>query len=318
MAARPQSARQQAQRRRRASRNAGRLRLLVAALVVVTVVTVAVVMLFGGGSTKRVVTLTTGDPTLSAVDKQATTFAAADTGRLSTLMAVQAAQAWMISPATAGNIPLGMAVARAGSQRPEVALTFDDGPSVYTQRLLDVLHAEHATATFFLIGRQIAGNESLLRESVANGNEIGDHTWAHQSIPLQPQTRRAGEVLGAAEAIRHALGVSPRLFRPPYGAMTPETNRLVRSLGMLPVVWNVDSRDWVPRVTPTAIVASVLTGLEPGAIIILHDGGGDRSATIAALPRIIAAIRARGLEPVTVTRLLNDAPPGDTDLLAHM
>ncbi|MDX6378682.1 MAG: peptidoglycan-N-acetylglucosamine deacetylase, partial [Gaiellaceae bacterium] len=110
----------------------------------------------------------------------------------------------------------------------------------------------------------------------------------------------------------------PRLFRPPYGAMRPGTNREVRRNGMLPVVWSIDAHDYQPRVTAKKLVQRVKKALRPGSIILLHDGGGDREKTIAALPRILDEIARQGYTAVTVTQLLNDAPPEADDLAGRM
>jgi peptidoglycan/xylan/chitin deacetylase (PgdA/CDA1 family) len=123
-------------------------------------------------------------------------------------------------------------------------------------------------------------------------------------------------VEGATDVVRAAIGHKPLLFRPPYGAMRPGTNREVRELGMLPVVWSVDARDYDPRVTEKTLIARVTRALRPGSIILLHDGGGDRAKTVKALPAILAAVAKAGYRPVTVTQLLNDAPPQRDDLAA--
>jgi peptidoglycan/xylan/chitin deacetylase (PgdA/CDA1 family) len=123
-------------------------------------------------------------------------------------------------------------------------------------------------------------------------------------------------VEGATDIVRAAIGHKPLLFRPPYGAMRPGTNREVRELGMLPVVWSVDARDYDPRVTEKTLIARVTRALRPGSIILLHDGGGDRAKTVKALPAILAAVAKAGYRPVTVTQLLNDAPPQRDDLAA--
>jgi peptidoglycan/xylan/chitin deacetylase (PgdA/CDA1 family) len=215
---------------------------------------------------------------------------------------------WVVGPAALASVPVTSAVAKAGTGRAEVALTFDDGPSIYTASVLRALRARGARATFFVIGRQVAGNEALLRRMVDEGDEIGDHTWSHSPLTAIDRSAAKSEITGAAQAIVTASGSPPAVLRPPYGVMQPGTNRLVRELGLVPIVWSVDTRDYR---NPTArqIARAVLSHATRGSIILLHDGGGDRSATVEALPRILAGLRRLGLKPVTVTQLLNDAPP---------
>jgi peptidoglycan/xylan/chitin deacetylase (PgdA/CDA1 family) len=108
--------------------------------------------------------------------------------------------------------------------------------------------------------------------------------------------------------VARATGVQPRFFRPPYGATGPAVNRLGRSLGMIPVLWSVDSRDWQLPGTK-AIVRRVLANVRPGAIVLMHDGGGDRQETLRALPAILRALKRRHLEVVTLSRLFASTPP---------
>jgi peptidoglycan-N-acetylglucosamine deacetylase len=222
---------------------------------------------------------------------------------------------WRLTASTLAAVPLDAAVANARTSRPEVALTFDDGPSIYTAAVLRTLRSGHATATFFLIGRQVPGREELLRKMVSGGDEIGDHTWAHAPLPALSRSDAKSQVDGAAQVIAAAVGSPPTVFRPPYGAMKPSTNKLVRDLHMLPVVWSVDPHDYVHPVTARHIARAVLTHIKAGSIVLMHDGGGDRTATVAALRQILAGLAAMHLKAVTVTQLLNDAQPGTAGLV---
>jgi peptidoglycan-N-acetylglucosamine deacetylase len=224
---------------------------------------------------------------------------------------------WRLTASTLAAVPLDAAVADARTTRPEVALTFDDGPSIYTAAVLRALRAGHASATFFLIGRQIGGREDLLRRMVSGGDEIGDHTWAHAPLPALSRSDAKSQVDGAAQAIAAAVGSPPTVFRPPYGAMKANTNRLVRDLHMLPVVWSVDPHDYAPKVTARRIARAVLSHVKAGSIVLMHDGGGDRTATVAALRQILAGLAAKHLRAVTITQLLNDAKPGTAGLVWH-
>jgi peptidoglycan-N-acetylglucosamine deacetylase len=209
-------------------------------------------------------------------------------------------------------IPPDVSVRHAGSGRPLVALTFDDGPSPYTDRILDVLARYDAKATFFVIGRQIAERPKTVRRISAEGHAIGNHTWSHASLPQLPARGRRRQLERTNAAIRTATGASPALVRPPYEMTTPTVNRQARRLGLLPVVWSVDPGDWRLR-APWKVARRVLDKARPGAIIVLHDGGGDRSTTVAALPKILDGLRQKGLVPVTVPQLLAAAPPDPHD-----
>ena len=260
-----------------------------------------------GGSSDRSDALTPA-PTAADVSTEAAKFATADpaTG--------PAGVRWKLSKKVERAIPIGDAVGSAGGSSREVALTFDDGPSIYTSKVLDILDRHGVKATFFVVGRDAVDNPQLLRRAVESGHEIGDHTWSHAALPSLKKAARLQEVKGASDVVRAATGHAPLLFRPPYGAMRPGTNREVRELGLLPVVWSVDVRDYEPHVTAKALIARVRQALRPGSIILLHDGGGDRRKTVAALPAILDEVAKAGYRSVTVTQLLNDAPPQQDDL----
>jgi peptidoglycan-N-acetylglucosamine deacetylase len=198
---------------------------------------------------------------------------------------------------------------RMGSQRVrEVALTFDDGPGPYTPAILAVLERSHTRATFFAIGRMERWFSSSTQREVADGDVIGNHTETHPMLALLSASDQREQLVEQMERIELAGGPRPDLFRPPYGSFDATTMRELRSLHLLMVLWSVDTGDYQqPGVE--AIVERALAGAEPGAIILMHDGGGDRAQTVAALPAIIRGLHARGLEPVTVPQLLRDDPP---------
>jgi len=189
----------------------------------------------------------------------------------------------------------------------DVALSFDDGPSEDTPRVLDILEAEQVPATFFEVGREIAGREATLRRIVADGDVIGDHTWSHLDLTKHPK-QVVPQLASTRDAVARATGgYTPCLFRPPYGALDPAVVRDAAGLGLATVTWDVDPRDWSLPGTKR-IVRTVLSETRPGSIILLHDGGGPREQTVAALPAIIRALRARGLRFVTVPQLLGFPP----------
>lgn len=195
----------------------------------------------------------------------------------------------------------------AGSQHRELALTFDDGPGPYTPEILSILERENVPATFFEVGILEPYFHASTREIVARGYAVGDHTFSHAPMSrLSPSDQRA-QLLHGARAVQRYGARFPRLFRPPYGMWNAATLALLRRYRMLMVLWTVDTGDYrLPGVA--GIVKSVMTAAKPGAIILLHDAGGNRAETVAALPKIIKGLRARGYKFATVPRLLLDNP----------
>jgi peptidoglycan-N-acetylglucosamine deacetylase len=190
-------------------------------------------------------------------------------------------------------------VSEASTERQVVALTFDDGPSEYTDRYLDVLREKGVPGTFFEIGQEMPGREATMRRILAEGDEIGDHTMNHVEYPGYAQ------IAGAAERIERYTGFKPCLFRPPGGAVNSSVIGTARSLGLKTITWDVDPRDWSLPGT-AEIYSNIVDNAKPGAIILMHDGGGPRDETLAALPRIIDTLRARGYGFETVSALLGD------------
>lgn len=188
-------------------------------------------------------------------------------------------------------------VSNGPRDRPLVALTFDDGPSDYTDRYLDVLHEKEVPATFFEIGQEMPGREEVMRRILAEGNEIGDHTMNHVEHPGYDQ------IAGAASLIRRYTQFQPCLFRPPGGAVGEGVVQTAGALGMRTITWDVDPRDWALPGSG-AIYSNVVANARDGSIILMHDGGGPREETLAALPRVIEALRARGFGFATVSELL--------------
>ncbi len=189
-----------------------------------------------------------------------------------------------------------------------VALTFDDGPWYQTAQFLTLLEREHVHATFFEIGDQVATygqGGAIERRMLADGDMVGDHTWNHPDVAGAGAFARS-EIAQAAAAIRTAThGFEPCLFRAPYGATSPALIALARSMGFTVIQWDVDPRDWA-RPGVSAIATNVIDNARPGAIIIQHDGGGDRSETLAALPLEINALRRKGYQFETVTQMLGE------------
>jgi peptidoglycan-N-acetylglucosamine deacetylase len=201
-----------------------------------------------------------------------------------------------------GCTPAGPSYVTSGSRsRRVVALTFDDGPSPYTSAVLDVLKREQVRATFFLIGQQVAGAASLVRRELAEGHMLANHTWSHQNVS-GGGAAASGQISSTASAIQRATGFRPCLFRAPYGAVSPSSIGLAHGLGFTTVQWDVDPLDWALPGSG-AIYSRIVGGTHNGSIILMHDGGGPRSQTLAALPGIIRTLKARGYGFVTVDQM---------------
>jgi peptidoglycan-N-acetylglucosamine deacetylase len=199
-------------------------------------------------------------------------------------------------------------VKEGGTKGRDIALTFDDGPGPYTPQVLSVLEHFHVRATFFVIGKMLRYfSESTVRE-IRDGDVIGDHTETHPMMAELSAHDQHEELFEQIARIELLEGPRPTLFRPPYGSFNATTLHELHQLHLLMVLWSVDTDDYRQPGVP-AIVQSALEGAHPGAIILMHDAGGVRTQTIAALPQIITKLRARGFHLVTVPELLKDDPP---------
>jgi peptidoglycan/xylan/chitin deacetylase (PgdA/CDA1 family) len=199
-------------------------------------------------------------------------------------------------------------IGHGSPRRREVALTFDDGPSPWTPKLVKALRRLHAHATFFPIGYAIERYPRYLKLVHRSGFTIGDHTMTHPQMSTLSGPRQLPEIDGQARLLRSAKVPYPRLFRPPYGSFDKNTLGLLQERRMLMVMWSVNPEDYY-RPGSGIIVERVLEAVRPGAIVLMHDGGGDRSETVAAVPRIVRRLRHRGYRIVSVPRLLADDPP---------
>ena len=186
-----------------------------------------------------------------------------------------------------------------------VALTFDDGPSPeYTPRVLDILRRMHVRATFFVIGFLVDAYPQLVRREHRMGMAVGNHTYNHPEVPpfnTLPRRLLDAEIGLGAESLSRA-GIFASLLRPPAGSASGSVVRAAEAYGERVVLWSVDPVDWGKGVTAAQVRKRVLDAVRPGSIVDLHDGGGDRSATVAALPGIIRGIRHRQLKLVAIAR----------------
>jgi peptidoglycan-N-acetylglucosamine deacetylase len=182
----------------------------------------------------------------------------------------------------------------------EVVLTFDDGPSVpYTGQVLDILAKNHIHATFFLCGENAERYPDLVRRIKAEGHEIGNHTYSHPWLYLMRREKIADEIDRTQDVLQRISGARPRLFRPPYGVRWFSLWPLLQERGLTMVMWSM--RGYDGRLGASGIAQTTLDQLQPGGIILLHDGfethlpaDVDRSNTVRALPAIIAGARRAG------------------------
>ena len=183
-----------------------------------------------------------------------------------------------------------------------VALTFDDGPSPYTSKILALLTNLQVPATFFVVGTQAEAYPELVGRELEAGMVVGNHSFDHpwrQPFADLPRTQIGWEIQ-RGQAVLERLRVRSALFRPPGGTVSPYVLRAAAAYGLRVVLWSVDARDWLPGTTARQIVQRVLGAVRAGSIVILHDGGGDRTATVRALPEIVAGIRRQGLRLVAL------------------
>jgi peptidoglycan/xylan/chitin deacetylase (PgdA/CDA1 family) len=184
------------------------------------------------------------------------------------------------------------------------ALTFDDGPHAQgTPAVLELLGSAGVQATFFLVGEQVERNPALAREIVSAGHLIGLHCHRHRNLlRLTPRQVRT-DLDRAAGAIGDATGLSPALYRPPYGVLNASALRLANARGWRTLLWSHWGRDWERRATPESIARLLTAGAGEGSVLLLHDADdysapGSWRRTVAALPRVMSTLAERGLQPV--------------------
>ena len=221
------------------------------------------------------------------------------------MLALAGAGAYAL-PALAGAVPalrgpLGIEDRVRGGEG--YALTFDDGPHAQgTPAVLEILARERVRATFFLVGEQVERNPGLAREIRAAGHEIALHCQRHRNLLRLTPWQVREDLARARWAIETDAGVSPRLYRPPYGVLNAAALVLARRRGWRTLLWSHWGRDWERRATPESIAARLTAGAGAGAVLLLHDADdysapGSWRRTAAALPRVLATLGERGLAP---------------------
>jgi peptidoglycan/xylan/chitin deacetylase (PgdA/CDA1 family) len=186
--------------------------------------------------------------------------------------------------------------------QPYIAMTFDDGPSAEnTPRLLEMLKQRNIKATFFLIGQNAASNPDIVRRILADGHEIGNHSWTHPQLSKLSDDRVTAEITKTQEAIKEASGFSPTLLRPPYGAITSRQREWIENqFGLNVILWSVDPFDW-KRPGASVITQRILSQARPGAIILSHD---IHKQTVDAMPATLDGLLAKGYKFATVSQLI--------------
>lgn len=188
-----------------------------------------------------------------------------------------------------------------------VALTFDDGPSPYTDRLLQILNDADARATFFLIGNKVADNTPGAKRIAEAGMEIGSHTWEHPNMTTIPAADVPAQFAKADNAIRWATGVTPTLWRPPGGLTDDAVNEQAAKFGLAAILWDVVPFDWINDSDTAATRYMLMTQIKPGSVVLFHD---TYSSTVDLVYQFLPVLKANGYHVVTVSELLGPREPG--------
>ncbi|HWD78741.1 MAG TPA: polysaccharide deacetylase family protein [Kribbella sp.] len=210
------------------------------------------------------------------------------------------ASAMAATPQPAARAVTAATAATAARAPKYVYLTFDDGPSPYTPQILKILRAYGARATFFEVGQNVARYPYLTRRVYQQGNSVQNHTWSHPDLRYLSWSVFRSQVRSTDRVIRAQTGYTPRCLRPPYGGTNKLVARRAATLGKKLRVWTIDTRDW-SRPGSSVIVRRALANVHSGSVILMHDGGGNRRQTVAALPAILRSLKARGFAFTTMS-----------------
>lgn len=202
-----------------------------------------------------------------------------------------------------GAIGAGTPETDVAARKKLVALTFDGGPSGFTSRIDRILQRKHVRASFFWVGSRIAGHERVVRRVARQGHEIANHSWFHDDLTGLPADEVRRQLARTNRLLSRLTDERPRVFRPPYGAVNDQVREIAAGLRMRTVLWDVDSLDWTGPGCER-IAARIREMVRHRSIVLMHDGGGDRTQTVCALPRIVRDLRSRGFRFLTVSKLL--------------
>lgn len=187
-----------------------------------------------------------------------------------------------------------------------IALTFDDGPGIYTDKLLSYLNNYKAKATFFMIGPSAQRYPSIVKRVFDDGHQIGNHTWSHPSLPGLSPEQVQNEISSTNNILQGITGIKPNTLRPPYGSTNATVQRVASSLGMSSILWSVDTRDWADR-NSNIVCNRAISNARPGAIILMHD---IHRTSVEAVPCILQNLSSQGYQFVTVDKLLGNLQSG--------
>jgi peptidoglycan/xylan/chitin deacetylase (PgdA/CDA1 family) len=190
-----------------------------------------------------------------------------------------------------------------------VALTFDDGPGPFDERLLQILKDNDAKATFFLIGNKVAANPAGAKRIADAGMEIGNHTWEHPNMTTIPPEDVAGQFSRANDAITAATGRTPSLYRPAGGLSNPMVRQAAGQFGLAEILWDVIPFDWANDSNTAATRYMLMTYIKPGSVVLFHN---TYSSTVDLLYQFIPVLKANGYRLVTVSELLGPRAPGSS------
>ncbi len=190
-----------------------------------------------------------------------------------------------------------------------VALTFDDGPTPFTDRLVRVLRSYNAKATFFLIGNKVAADPAAARRIADAGMEIGNHTWEHPNMSTIPSGDIGSQLSRGTQAIAAATGLAPQLYRPAGGVSSDAVRAAAAQQGLAEVLWDVIPFDWINDSNTAATVYMLKTQIKPGAVVLLHD---TYSSTVDMVYQFIPVLIANGYHLVTVSHLLGPRTAGSS------
>ncbi len=188
-----------------------------------------------------------------------------------------------------------------------VAFTFDDGPTPYTDRLLGVLNAAGAKATFFMIGNKVAANPDGAKRVAQAGMEIGNHTWEHPNMTTIPERYVPAQLSKAQDAIAAATGQTPTLWRPAGGLTNDAVNAVAAEAGLAGILWDVIPFDWINDSDTAATRYMLMTQIKPGSVVLFHD---TYSSTVDLVAQFLPVLKTNGYHLVTVSQLLGDRAPG--------
>lgn len=191
--------------------------------------------------------------------------------------------------------PRGVDCAKASC----IALTFDDGPVPDTARLLRILKERGVHVTFFVVGQNVAENPGMVRQEIADGHEVGNHTWDHANLVALSTAGIHSQLVRTQEAVQKAAGVTPTVFRPPYGNTNSQVAAVTRQLGLAQLLWEVDPLDWRDH-DSAAVQRRIVAGTARGDVVLMHD---IHPTTITAVPHILDQLAAKGFVFVTVSEL---------------